>query len=347
MVDEKPERHRLLGIQVARGAAALLVILYHSGRGIALDQYVGFIPLRGVFNFGHAGVDFFFVLSGFIIYFVHHTDIGTPAALPRYAWRRLTRIYPIYWVVTASVVAITLFKPDAVELLRPARLLASLLLLPQDGGPLLGVAWTLTHEMLFYLVFALAIVSRSLGIAAAAAWAGCVLAGMFVPLAGIWANLVAASYNMHFLIGMATAHVALRVALGRPLRLAALGAAGFFAAGMAENAGLVATAGLASQSLFGAAAAATVLGVAAAERQGVLRVGRAAAFFGNASYSLYLVHIVVIGLTVRLLARLHALAALPGVAVMAVVVAVAITVGLSLYRYVERPLTRLSAGVRW
>src|ERR1700690_1319738 len=92
---------RLLSIQAARGVASLAVIFYHAGGGVALPQYVGFIPLGGFFNFGHAGVDFFFVLSGFIIYFVHHRDIGHPASLPRYTWRRLTRVLPIYWVVTA------------------------------------------------------------------------------------------------------------------------------------------------------------------------------------------------------------------------------------------------------
>ena len=67
-------RDRLVGIQAARGAAALLVVFYHAGRMLSLDQYVGNDPLRGLFRFGHAGVDFFFVLSGFIIYFVHHKD---------------------------------------------------------------------------------------------------------------------------------------------------------------------------------------------------------------------------------------------------------------------------------
>src|SRR5580692_2096905 len=101
---------RLLGIQLARGAAAVLVVLYHAGRGLALPQYLGHVPLGGLFNFGHAGIDFFFVLSGFIIFTVHHGDIGRPSALPRYVWRRLARIYPIYWVVTAIVIALALFK---------------------------------------------------------------------------------------------------------------------------------------------------------------------------------------------------------------------------------------------
>ncbi len=50
---------QLLGIQAARGIAALLVVLSHCEHMLALPQYVGHFPLGGMFRFGHAGVDFF------------------------------------------------------------------------------------------------------------------------------------------------------------------------------------------------------------------------------------------------------------------------------------------------
>ena len=74
---------KLIGVQAARGIAALFVVLYHTGRMLSLEQYVGRDPWGGLFHFGHAGVDFFFVLSGFIIYYVHHKDIGTIGRAPR------------------------------------------------------------------------------------------------------------------------------------------------------------------------------------------------------------------------------------------------------------------------
>jgi peptidoglycan/LPS O-acetylase OafA/YrhL len=129
---------RLLSIQAARGIAALLVVFYHAGRMIALPQYTGYIPLSGFFNFGHAGVDFFFVLSGFIIYFVHHEDIGRSDRLQRYAWRRATRIYPIYWIVTALVLVASMVHPERLDF---AHIGKSLLLFPEDDDPIVGVAW--------------------------------------------------------------------------------------------------------------------------------------------------------------------------------------------------------------
>jgi exopolysaccharide production protein ExoZ len=63
---------------MARGVAALMVVFYHTTRSLSLPQYLGYIPLNNVFGFGHAGVDFFFVLSGFIITRTHTVDIGRP-----------------------------------------------------------------------------------------------------------------------------------------------------------------------------------------------------------------------------------------------------------------------------
>ena len=83
---------KLIGIQLGRAVAAILVVLYHGGR--VLPQYVGPIDAAKYFTFGNAGVDFFFALSGFIIFYVHQQDINSPARLGHYLFRRTTRVYP-------------------------------------------------------------------------------------------------------------------------------------------------------------------------------------------------------------------------------------------------------------
>lgn len=156
-------RPTLQSIQAGRGLAASLVVAYHGGRMLALPQYVGYVPLHGIFAFGHAGVDFFFVLSGFIISYVHHADVGRPRRLMHYAFQRVTRIYPVYWAATAIVILSLFFSHDPAAQLAPLHVAASLLLIPHNQEPVLGVAWTLEHEMLFYLAFGVAILSRRLG----------------------------------------------------------------------------------------------------------------------------------------------------------------------------------------
>lgn len=68
--------NRLSSIESARGIAAFMVVLFHTTGIMNLPKYFSVMPLGGVFGFGHAGVDFFFVLSGFIILFIHYDDIG-------------------------------------------------------------------------------------------------------------------------------------------------------------------------------------------------------------------------------------------------------------------------------
>ncbi len=350
--------NRLSGIQMGRGAAALLVVLYHTGRSMALPQYAGAIPFHGMFNFGHAGVDFFFVLSGFVIHYVHHGDIGAPAALWRYLRRRLTRIYPIYWVVTALVVLLAVLRPGGAALPEPWHLLTSVLLLPEQVEPVLGVAWTLVHEMMFYALFALAIISRRLGAVLLAVWVALILAGGVAAAtapASAFSTLLAgnaslrvltAPINLEFLLGIAVAHVTLRYRLPRPLLLTVLATLAFAAAGLAEDAGLLTMAGQMSDLLFGVSSVVIVAGLAAAERQGKLRISPAAVFLGDASYSLYLIHTVVIGLTVRVMATLGIVRLLPLGVVFALAALTALVSGIVLHVLIERRLLRWLAPAR-
>jgi exopolysaccharide production protein ExoZ len=330
------ERQRLLGIQFARGLAALLVAFYHGSRMIALPQYAGHVGFGNFFSFGHSGVDFFFVLSGFIIFFVHHADLGRPERLSRYIWRRLSRIYPSYWLILAVVVIMLAFKRDPA--LTPAHFLRSLLLLPDSQEPLLGVSWTLVFEMIFYTVFALGIVDLRLGAAAATAWIVLVVTGLGLDSGVAALKTAGATRNLQFLMGIAAAHGALYLRLRVGLWLAALGVAGFFATGMMENAGLIGWDGTAGSMIFGAFAAVAVLGVANAERDGQLRFSRAAEFFGGTSYLLYLVHTIMIGMTYKALTIVGLASALPDSISVTLAVAISVATACLLYRFFERPI---------
>jgi exopolysaccharide production protein ExoZ len=343
------ERDRLDGVQAARGAAALLVLLYHGGHMLSLPQYVGRVPLGGLFEFGHAGVDFFFVLSGFIITYVHRADFGRPHRLPHYAWRRLGRIMPMYWVVLAIQVAILLHSSERAQQVTPGHVAASLLLVPYGRTTLLGVSWTLEHEMLFYVAFGLAVLWRSLGPSLVALGVALVLAGPWLPLNAV-SDFLSCSYHLDFLLGIGVALAVQRRLVPAPRTVAAAGAMAFLAAGLAEDAGLLVQAGYVSQICFGLASTAVLAGLVEAERRGSLRVGRPLVTLGAGSYSIYLCHTIAIGVAAYTLAHLGIMRLLPGWGAMALCVGAGLGAGLMLYWNVERSLTvmvrRLEATTR-
>ena len=147
----------------------MLVIMHHLIANTT--NHLGYVCYGNFFNFGFIGVDFFFVLSGFIITYIHFEDLHSPSgnSIKNFFKKRFLRIYPIYWIIALVTFLIYLkstpwFLKDAglkMDLTSPVilKFLAeSFLLIPNENMRLVGVAWTLSYEILFYLVFGLSII---------------------------------------------------------------------------------------------------------------------------------------------------------------------------------------------
>ena len=335
--DQAPSR-KILGVQAARGVAAVLVVGYHTVRSLSLPQYLGYQPFGDTLNFGHAGVDFFFVLSGFIITHAHVSDIGQPERLSRYIWRRVTRIYPIYWFVSFIEITRGLFSPDVSTRLEPFHLVASFLLLPDDKWPLVSVAWTLRYEVLFYAVFAATIINgrlvRPLVIVATLS----VVASTVVDLDRPWPSLVLSPFNLEFLIGIGAARFLANHRMARPRLVLAVGIACFLLSGAMESAGFLPVNGLMGRSLYGAASGAILLGLVEAERVGLLRFGYMATLFGEISYCLYLIHLSIIPMAIRALAILGLLRPVPDGILVTGLIILSIAAAVILHLRIEVPM---------
>jgi peptidoglycan/LPS O-acetylase OafA/YrhL len=328
---------QLDGVQFGRGVAACLVALYHGGRMLMLPQYVGHGTwVKSLFTFGNAGVDFFFVLSGFIIFHVHRRDIGHPGRVGHYLWRRVTRIYPMYWVVTALVILMLLLKRDWATL-APGHVVTSLLMLPYPVEPLLGVGWTLTHEVLFYAVFAVLILSRRIGMLLVLAWLGLTAVALAAPSGLILVQFLADPFHLEFLFGALAALAFSRSRSRLAGRVALIGVALFLATGALVDLGRLTGNEPLCRILFGGASALVLYGVSVSEREGWLRIPRWAAFLGAASYSIYLVHTLFIGFAARILFKIPLAHDLPNLSTL-LAVGVAIAAGCLAYRLVEWPL---------
>jgi exopolysaccharide production protein ExoZ len=335
---------KLSGVQTARGVAALMVVLYHATRGLSLPQYLAYIPFGNSFGFCHAGVDFFFVLSGFIIMHAHTADIGKPERLYRYLWRRVTRIYPTYWIVTLIQASRAFFSADSAIRLAPSHIVHSLLLLPESIEPLVGVGWTLRAEILFYIVFALAILDRRLCKPLIVIALLLVTSGLITSPTDPWAGLLVSGFNIQFLMGIAAAKFSAQRRAPNPIALIAGGILLFLAAGGMEVHGAISLNGLIGRVLYGGASMAILLGLVEAERGGTIQFGRTGVMLGNASYALYLIHLTVIPLAIRALAHFGFLAAMPASATVAVLTLLCLCAAIALHRGVEVPLATFLRG---
>lgn len=263
-------------LQSCRALAAVLVVLYHLGGAIAADKYFGLEVFACPFAFGHAGVDFFFVLSGFIIIHVHHKDVGRPARLLGYLKKRFVRIYPVYWLVFVGVFLAALPFAGLRETLPTdlPTIVKSLLLIPQDpllvggmGAPVIDVAWSLQYEMLFYGVVAALIASRTFGVIVIAV---IVILYLFHPFGQEFPFVFfQKDWILLFALGAFTARInSTELPVRFPLLLALFGLTLFVANGLPEAFSPTAEQGIASHLIYGVASACIILGLIRAERGG-------------------------------------------------------------------------------
>jgi peptidoglycan/LPS O-acetylase OafA/YrhL len=332
---------KLQGVEAGRGLAAFLVVMYHAARHFKLD--IGYLPWGGVFHFGHVGVDFFFVLSGFLIYFVHAGDIGRPRQLARYVRRRTSRIYPVYWFALLGSLALVLASRNQ-TLPQVGLLLQTLFLAQPLGAPLLGVSWTLQHEMLFYGVFALMILNLRLGQAVLGLWLCMILAQW--AAGGSWLSqdiyrIAMNPFNLEFFMGMAGAWLVRRraPAADGARALLATGGSLFLALAVAENAGMFDSYGNPARVAYGLVSTLLVVGLAGVPRvRGVFAVMLVR--LGGASYSVYLFHLMAIGVAYKVMDVAGLLRLLPVWLSYGLVCAIAIAAGLAISRWIEFPLLR-------
>lgn len=312
----------LATLQAGRGVAALAVVFFHAQQSLFAFGAPPPAPVAALLAQGYLGVDFFFVLSGFIIDHTNRNGAGRPGWSRRYAARRLTRIYVPYLPVGIGMAAAYVLLPGLSRGGRAWDWPATVTLLPA-GSPALAAAWTLQHELLFYaLAWLLLRTGRVLE--GAAVWA-LLIAGwnlLFWSAAGIPLALI----NLEFLFGMAVAWLFSCGSLPAARWLVPPGialCAAFFLLFAKQPLSVV----------FGFGLAFLVAALVQLEGAGRVAVPAPLTGLGDVSYALYLVHLPVQALLVRAMPG----AALGWAAALALLVLASLACGLAYHRLFERP----------
>lgn len=347
----RPARKALQSVQVMRGLAAVAVAIYHTHLILALPEYSGAGFIGTVASKGWLGVNFFFVLSGFIIMFAHVEDVGKPDRLGEYLWKRFVRVYPVYWIFLTFFLIAAYRGIGHANFSWSAANLASAYALVKIAEPLslpLQVAWTLFYEMAFYAVFCTLVLSRLLGTVVLLGWAVSILVSSLIfghepGQLQMWNDMWCA----YFLIGVCT-YFAFTVTDGRwGIPLLALGLVLLVLTASTLAGGRIFVTQKDPLVLLALAVpfALILLGGAVGERHHNWTFSPVLLTIGDATYSIYLVHSPVI----TVLALLHdrfGTHSIPPIALFLLTAIVAVTAGVLAHIFVEKPVLRVLRNLR-
>jgi exopolysaccharide production protein ExoZ len=356
--NDQRKRNPLTTIQGGRAIAALLVLLFHLSTNIFTKQkYWNSDPTNNIFAFGHSGVHFFFVLSGFIIFFIHGSDIGHRARLWSYTLKRFVRIYPIYWLVLGVLLLIYFVLPSFSRGFdwNTSTIISSIALVHFDAITLhttwtvcsneglhtvLPVAWTLYHEILFYLVFAVAIFHRPTGFVAMALWLLASAASLLLSDRACTLTFFATPLHLLFAMGIGACWLVQTQNVKFPRLFAAAGVALFICTGAAEDVGTTNISADMLDMLYGIGSALSIAGFVTLEQQGRVRAPAVLRLLGDASYSTYLIHFPLLSLFAKIFVRLGAASAAPPLLSFVLIFGMVAAIGIAVHLYIEKPLLK-------
>lgn len=348
---EPGQRETLIQVQVLRAVAATSVALRHAQHDAAtLELQAGrtfqaWNPIPW-----SAGVDIFFVISGLIMVHTSRQLFAQAGSARLFLSRRIARIVPLYWSATTLYLAVALLAPTFLNqsYINFRFVIESYLFIPAtrpDGvvQPVYELGWTLNYEMLFYVLFAAAIVLPMRWAVAAllTTLVGMVLAGrLMAPLRepfGFWTHPIILEFALGVVIGiMCSSNL-------RPSGFirACVAATGLVGLMLAANLPDISSS-LARPVVYGIPASLIVWSAALAPSR--LRreslAARWGAGIGDASYALYLLHPFVIRGMHVIFWRTGLILVLGPWAFIALALATTFGVALITYHLFEKGLTR-------
>lgn len=331
----------LRSVQVLRGIAALAVVVCHAAT--TSEKHGITVPWMTGRNLGEWGVDIFFVISGFIMTLITAKHRGRISDTCQFWIRRIFRIAPMYWLVSAAVLANAVFRPSGTDY-KPTlgHVIASFLFIPWADtrgvvAPVLRVGWTLNFEMYFYLVFGVLLLAprptRWL-----TAWTFCaVLIGAISHPSNPLGQMLTSSLLLEFLMGIYVGMGFLK-GLKLPPRVAAPLAVVAFVAIIAFDASGFRSIRAAE---FGIPAALLVTAAVSLETTKTISFKAAGPFLlGEWSYSIYLTHVLTLAACGTLVGASHLAKLLPGTIIFLGEIVVTLGVGMLAYLFFERPIHR-------
>lgn len=318
--------------------AALAIVFLHA---TSMAERFGFKDIAWLnAGWGRWGVDLFFVISGFIMFSVtERNGAGFRCALSFWL-KRFIRIAPLYWVLTTITILIALAAPGLTEYRwTSAHAIASYFFIPWldwRGGaaPPLRVGWSLNFEAYFYLVFGfLLMFNRQRLNTFVAAWvAGAIGIGLWLHPQQAIAAMATSTLLLEFAAGVYVGSLWSRGLFLKPPAAAAFVLLGAAALGYADYTALAVDEVL----KFGFPCLLIFVGLISLERSKSFAFASPVMLkIGDWSYSIYLTHLLSLGLFGRIYRLLHCPP--PAILVLAQM-GLVVLIAACTYRWLEQPM---------
>lgn len=324
---------KLQWLEAMRGIAAVWVVLYHANS-------LGGVFLRPLDNAhiianGFLGVDFFFILSGFIIASSSNRLIEQGKGFSSFFRARAIRIYVPYLPVGAAIFLAYIVLPTLSASPREVGLLTSLTLLPTNSPPALNVAWTLVHEIIFYAVFSTIFISKRILFCALFGWGLAIVVAFYRGAESTpFEEYFLSPLNLCFLLGVLVFY------LGRREMSAS-------SAKLAGGVGLISVLWLATHAEPNRIAVAfgfsLLVAASASPRAARSEVWGFITTLGSASYAIYLVHNPLLSLIARGIREINP-SMNPWLSLL-VMSTISIAAGLAYWRFYERAALRVARNI--
>lgn len=337
-------RKRLELIQFSRALVPFLVMLFHLSVNM-MDYYefnlfgFSFIPISG-------GVNYFFALSGFMIYYVYHDRLNQHSLVGGFLLNRFIRIYPLYWLLTLVVLFIIFVYPDFAigHEMDLDTMVTSLFLLqsPREHEPILLVAWSLVHTVFFYLMFSLLFFQRkylSIGIMSLWTMVTVLYSLGFVYIDHYLFRFFFNEYNLIFLGGILSAYIVIhfKIHIKVAVLMVIVGIIGFpinWINSINPFIDISFDIGTGLSSLL------IILGLASLDLQKDIKISKLFSYLGDAAFSIYLSHNVALDLGSEIFSALSVYEYLGGWLTSILLLIIMLAVGCFVHSYIEKPLVK-------
>lgn len=323
-------RRMLSYVQISRAVAILFVLLGH----VNILFYTSF--KYDWFNMGQwertGGVDFFFIVTGFMIYYLYHKHAGVPGKPTEFFLKRVIRIYPLYWLFTILAIVVSFVIPSMDGAYSWEYIFESMFLL--HTNPILASTWSLGHVMFFYILFTFFMFKPKIVKPIILFWivVSLIIGLKIIPYYSFFTNFS----NLEIIFGCLVAHLTLNYTFRNSSYLILIGLLGYLGVWINNIYSLIEIPFPIFYCLF---AMMLMLGISEKDKKN-RKVPKVLSFLGDASYSIYIAHGPFLQVYISLLKKFDLIGSLGYFLSMVIVILLTVISTCLVYKFIEKPMSK-------